>query len=86
MESISEWELEGKIYGLTTDNAPACILAGKLLQGTKSKKSKNHYQRSIQFFNRCSAHSIQLVVKWGLKLGIKKNTDQYLNIILDNIR
>ncbi len=70
-ESLKEWGLEAKILAITTDGAANMIAAGRLLVE----------QGVIWFHNRCSAHSIQLIVNSGINEYKKSNNNFNKNTI-----
>jgi hypothetical protein len=56
LESVSDWGIDNKLLAITSDGAANMIAACRIL----IEKSL------ILFNNRCSAHSIQLIVNAGL--------------------
>lgn len=62
------------------------IKAVKLLAGLPTINVFRDYPNKVKFLNRCAAHSIQLVINYGIKNGVVLNQDQKINTIFDKIR
>ena len=86
MKTIREWYLENKIFAVTTDSGANCFLASKLLNGQKSKKTNIDFDKSIMFCNRCSAHSLQNVVKFAFENCTGDKKDNILKKSLSKLR
>ena len=86
MKIIREWNLENKIFAVTTDSGAYCFLASKLLNGQKSKKTNIVFDKSIMFCNRCSAHSFQNVVKFAFENCNGDKKDNILKRSLSKLR
>ena len=86
LECLKEWGIDRKIFAITSDSGANCQLAAKLLNGQISKRTSQVFDQIISFHNRCASHSIQIIIKHGLKFGVKKSQDQSIFIALSKIR
>merc|ERR1711911_249603 len=69
-KNVSEYGIQQKIVSITTDNAANCALAIKKIEALTFKNNRPMHIR-------CAAHSVNLIVKNGLK---------HVEEIMSNIR
>ena len=67
---ICDWELNGKVQCLTVDDGPNIIKAAKILTGEiKSDKFVVKTDYLIPFFLKCTAHTMQRIIRFGIDNG-----------------
>ncbi len=64
---LCDWGIEGKILGMTFDNGPNINLAAKILMGQVESDFKIPSLHIIPFHLRCTAHTIQRIIIYGLQ-------------------
>lgn len=78
---ICEWGLEGRVIGLTTDNGPNINLAAKILTGEVTSDFKIPPKNYIEFYLRCTAHTIQRIIAHGIENSCFLIGDKRISII-----
>ena len=81
-ETLNDWEIEDKIFCVTSDRGPNFVKAGKYLTGTISDECPIIKQK-INFHHFCGAHIINnLVETFLLKVQETKYDEPYSQLII----